>query len=139
MSLSKRRIEAEEADVNQEIRLCAACGDRIEWEWDDDVLSTRIEHSIIGPFTTVWHCGCKPIHTRRCVKCSRPANTSEVPICIECLQAYEEMISTYCRLEEALRVALPQLLREMSQDGQDGAAAARPAAEAPLPRPIFDA
>ena len=54
-------------------------------------------------------------------------------------QAYEEMISTYCRLEEVLRVALPQLLREMSQDGQDGAAAARPAAEAPLPRPIFDA
>ena len=30
-------------------------------------------------------------------------------------QAYEEMISTYCRLEDGLRAVLPQLLREMEE------------------------
>ena len=34
-------------------------------------------------------------------------------------QAYEEMIGTYCRLEEGLREVLPSLIREMNRDDYD--------------------
>ena len=40
--------------------------------------------------------------------------------------AYEQMISTYCRLEDALRSVLPRLLREMSDEAA-GAGEARDA------------
>ena len=33
---------------------------------------------------------------------------------VDCAQAYERMIATYCRLEDALRVMLPRLLRDMN-------------------------
>ena len=36
-------------------------------------------------------------------------------------QAYEEMIGTYCRLDDAIRSVLPQLLRQMAKaDADDG-------------------
>ena len=34
---------------------------------------------------------------------------------VDYAQAYEEMITTYCRLEERLRAVLPALLREMNE------------------------
>jgi len=45
---------------------------------------------------------------------------------VDYTQAYEELIGTYCRLEEGLRAVLPALLREMQ--GEDAAAVAAPAA-----------
>lgn len=97
MGITKRRIEAEEADVNQELRLCAACGDRIECKWDDDIRSMRIEHGLTGPFTTVWHCGCTRIRRRRCVKCGGSAADSQIPLCNDCLDEYEESIAEEAR------------------------------------------
>ena len=35
---------------------------------------------------------------------------------VDYAQAYEEMIGTYCRLEDALRAVLPALLREMAEE-----------------------
>ena len=35
---------------------------------------------------------------------------------VDYAQAYEEMIGTYCRLEERLRAVLPSLLREMERE-----------------------
>jgi hypothetical protein len=39
---------------------------------------------------------------------------------IDYAQAYEEMIATYCRLEEGLRAVLPSLLREMEDQRRGG-------------------
>ena len=39
---------------------------------------------------------------------------------VDYTQAYEELIGTYCRLEEALRAALPALLREMDEEDREG-------------------
>ena len=35
---------------------------------------------------------------------------------VDTAQAYDEMIGTYCRLEDGLRAVLPQLLREMNAE-----------------------
>lgn len=96
MGLTKRRLEAEEADVNAELRLCIACGERIEYEWHDGVTSTRFEHSAIGPFTTIWLCGCTEIVPGRCVRCEEKADVSdiEIPFCSDCLAEYEDKVSS---------------------------------------------
>ena len=39
---------------------------------------------------------------------------------VDYAQAYEEMIGTYCRLEEGLRQVLPALLREMEENERRG-------------------
>ena len=39
---------------------------------------------------------------------------------VDYAQAYEEMIGTYCRLEEGLRAVLPALLKEMEAQGGGG-------------------
>jgi len=36
---------------------------------------------------------------------------------VDYAQCYEEMLSTYCRLEEGLRAALPAMLKEMNEQG----------------------
>ena len=43
---------------------------------------------------------------------------------VDYAQAYEEMIGTYCKLEDGLRAVLPALLREMEDMEKDGAFAA---------------
>ena len=39
---------------------------------------------------------------------------------VDYAQAYEEMIGTYCRLEEGLRQVLPALLRDMEEQYTNG-------------------
>jgi hypothetical protein len=92
MGITKRRLEAEEEDHNRELRLCAACDERIENEGEETVRSFQIEHSIIGPFTTVWHCGCSRIRKKRCVRCGGAAPDYPIPICEQCLGEYEDHI-----------------------------------------------
>ena len=101
MGIMKRRMEAEMQDYNKEMRLCAVCGERIEYENDPDVKSYQYEYSLTGPFVTIWHCGCTPIIKGKCIKCGKRVNKEmELPICESCLEKYvEEIISTYSLLK----------------------------------------
>ncbi len=100
MGMMKRRMEAEEEDYNREIRICSACGERIEYEGDASVTSFQYEYSFTGPFTTIWHCGCNDIEKEKCVRCGKEAPDELIPLCGDCLVEYEGEIET---AREALR------------------------------------
>jgi hypothetical protein len=88
MGLTKRRMEAMDADVNSELRLCAGCGERVEFYGK----SWQVEYSFTGPFTTVWLCtDCTETLTSTCVRC-QSAPRSDAPICDKCLPGYESEI-----------------------------------------------
>lgn len=114
MGITKRRMEAEEGDYNRAIRLCAACGERIEYEDDPSVKSFQYEHSLIGPFTTVWHCGCNPIRKRKCVSCSATAPDNLIPLCGECLEKYEEQIAFVSSSMKCNRCGCPIPISEIN-------------------------
>ena len=96
----KRRMEAEQEDYNKELRLCVVCGERIEHEDAPDVRNFRYEYSLVGPFVTIWYCGCKPIIKGKCVRCGKYVDKEmEIPVCEICLEKYQEEIrSTYLSL-----------------------------------------
>lgn len=93
MGITKRRIEAEEADINAEIQLCIRCDNRIGFT-DEKTLSWQYEHSITGPFTTICLCSeCKSNSLKRCVVCDAKALIDpSIPVCADCLDTYESKI-----------------------------------------------
>ncbi len=93
MGITKRRLEAHDADTNQELMLCAGCGERIEYEYDG-LLSDCYEYNLTGPFTTLWLCiDCQPVKPKHCVRCERPCASRDIPVCDSCLAEYEHEIS----------------------------------------------
>lgn len=93
MGITKRRMEAEEADINKDLRLCIKCGERIEIP-DEATTEWRYEHTVVGPFTTIWLCdGCKSKRLKVCLRCeSSKLIQPDTPVCHECLTEYEEEI-----------------------------------------------
>jgi len=91
MGVAKSRMMAMEADTNRELRLCAVCGERVEYE--DDGKSWQVELSLTGPFITVWLCdGCaESTPTDTCLKCHRDPR-ADAPICDNCLPDYASEI-----------------------------------------------
>ena len=87
MGLTKRRLMAIEEDLNRDLRLCAACGERVEYE--DAGKSWQVELSLTGPFITVWLCeGCaETTQTDSCLRC-HGAPRADAPICDNCLSGY---------------------------------------------------
>ncbi len=91
MGLTKRRMMAMEADLNRELRLCAVCGERVEYE--DAGKSWQVELSLTGPFITIWLCDSCGENTKtdRCIRCqSKPRD--DAPICDACLTNYDSEI-----------------------------------------------
>lgn len=82
---------AEEADLNREMRLCAGCGERVEYE--DAGESWRVEVSYTGPFITVWLCDtcADTASVESCVVC-QAAPRSDAPVCNDCLSTYASKI-----------------------------------------------
>ncbi len=93
MGITKRRMEADDDDINSELRICIRCSERIEFP-DEDTISWRYEHSIVGPFTTIWVCvECKPRSLKSCVVCKdKPTIETSIPVCENCLTTYEAEI-----------------------------------------------
>lgn len=91
MGLTKRRLMAMEADLNRELRLCAVCGERVEYE--DAGKSWPVELSFTGPFTTVWLCNscAETTQTDTCIRC-HAAPRADAPICDNCLSGYDSEI-----------------------------------------------
>jgi len=88
MGLSKRRFEAEDADINREMRLCIGCENRADY--GDECW--RIEESFTGPITTVYLCeDCRIGGVWACTKCdSHPIKDGR--ICSDCLGKYRAKI-----------------------------------------------
>jgi hypothetical protein len=90
VGLAKRRLMAMESDMNRDIRLCAVCGERVEYE--DAGKSWLIERSFTGPFITVWLCDdCVEAKPVTCVRCASSPR-ADAPICDKCLPGYEAEI-----------------------------------------------
>lgn len=95
MGITKRRLEAEQADVNAELRLCIRCDNRIDIA-GSQTLSWRYEHSITGPFTTIWLCEeCRGSSLKRCQSCdAKVLIEPDIPVCANCLTQYESKIES---------------------------------------------
>lgn len=91
MGLAKRRFMAMDADVNRELRLCAGCGERVEYEGAGT--SWQVELSFTGPFITVWLCdSCRATtKTDTCVRCHSTPR-ADAPVCDNCLSGYRSEI-----------------------------------------------
>lgn len=98
MSLSKRLLEAREADINRELRLCAGCGERIASEYEG-VRHREHAEGPLGPFTTIWLCDCQEITEGSCLRCEVPAEENGPTLCPACLAEYQGEIRDL--LEEA--------------------------------------
>jgi restriction system protein len=87
MGIAKDRMMAIEADVNRQLRLCAVCGERVEYEGDGK--SWQAELSARGPFITVWLCNDCAENTvsDSCLRCHE-ARRPDAPICDNCLPDY---------------------------------------------------
>lgn len=91
---------AMEADINQEMRLCAGCGERVEFEIYGK--SWRAEYSFTGPFITVWLCeGCSE-KIVGCLRCNSAPRT-DAPICDKCLSDYGSEIEKEASKAECVR------------------------------------
>ena len=93
MGITKRRLEAEEGDINKDLRLCFKCGERIDIP-DEDTRAWHYEHTFVGPFTTIWLCSeCKTIKLKSCLRCNSSKYIQpKTPVCHECLSEYDEEI-----------------------------------------------
>ena len=85
---------AECEDFNEGIGLCAGCGEKSQ-NWGSDSISWRYEHSIEGPFTTIWICvDCQSLPRDRCLDCEAALDSEEdAPLCADCLATYEDSIA----------------------------------------------
>jgi hypothetical protein len=89
VGFTKRILEAQAADINRELRLCAVCGEQADY----DALHYQFQHSRNGSFTTVWHCGCSDLRGETCARCGRFADGAPIALCPPCLEAYQRGIT----------------------------------------------